>query len=93
MKKPKLIITELFLVKADWKRTFYGQIRRDITDEGEPVIYGTVNINGKKVWSLAGDQRKLGKYLDDACILILEGTLDKVIEKNKVKTLMAICPN
>lgn len=93
MKKPKIVITELYLIKADWNRTFMGEIRRDVTDEGEPVIYGVVDINDKKVWGLARDQKELSKLLDDTCVLILDGVLDKVIENNIEKTLMPICPN
>jgi hypothetical protein len=78
MKKKKstdldnLQISELMLVKADWKRTFVAEICREITYEGVSIVRGTVVVNEGKIWSSAETQEKLGKYLDDICILKLD---------------------
>ena len=42
----KLEITELWLVKADWDRTFIGTIKRSETEDGTPLLYGEADING-----------------------------------------------
>jgi hypothetical protein len=70
-------ITELFLVKAgnDFKRTFIGQIFREITSEGVSIVLGTVVVNEGKIWCSAETQEELGKYLDDICLLKLDYAL------------------
>jgi hypothetical protein len=70
-------ITELFLVKAgnDFKRTFIGQICREITSEGVSIVRGTVVVNEGKIWCSAETQEELGKYLDDICLLKLDHNL------------------
>jgi len=70
-KLPDLQITELFLVKADWNRTFMAEIIREKTENGTDIIRGSVVINEGKVWSLAGNEEELGTYLDDICIMKL----------------------
>jgi hypothetical protein len=67
-------ITELFLVKAgnDFKKTFIGQINREITSEGVSIVRGTVVVNEGKIWSSAETQEELGKYLDGMCMMKLD---------------------
>jgi hypothetical protein len=67
-------ITELFLVKAgnDFKRTFIGQIFREITSEGVSIVRGSVVVNEGKIWCSTETQEELGKYLDDICVLKLD---------------------
>jgi hypothetical protein len=78
MKKKKstdsenLQITELMLVKADWERTFIGEICREITCEGVSIVRGSVVVNEGRIWCSAGTQEELGKYLDDMCQMKLD---------------------
>jgi hypothetical protein len=74
MDKKKLTaieITELFLVKADWLRTFVGEIIREKTEDGE-ICLGTVVVNEGKIWSVGESQDELGKNLDEICIMKLD---------------------
>ena len=82
-------ITELFLVKAgnDFKRTFIGQIYREVTAEGISIVRGSVVVTGGKLWSSAETQDKLVKYLDDLCVMKLDmglhlnpGVRDKIFD-------------
>jgi hypothetical protein len=78
MKKKKstdsenLQITELLLVKANWDRTFVGEICRETTPDGVPIVRGIVVVNEGKIWSIAESQEELGKNLDDICSLKLD---------------------
>ncbi len=67
-------ITELFLVKAgnDFKRTFIGQIFREITSEGVSIVRGIVMVNEGKIICSAETQEELGRFLDDICLLKLD---------------------
>jgi hypothetical protein len=74
-KLPHLEISELFLVKADWNRTFMGQIIRETTADGQEIIRGNVVINDGKAWSVGNTEEELGNYLDDICTLKLDFNL------------------
>jgi hypothetical protein len=71
-KLPGIEITELFLVKADWNRTFMAQIIREKTCDDKNIIRGIVIINEGKVWSVADNEEELGEYLDDICLMKLD---------------------
>jgi hypothetical protein len=71
-----LVITELFLVKADWTRTFMGTIRREVDDEGNPVVMGEVIVHEGKIWSKASSQEELMKNMDDICVMKLDNYLN-----------------
>jgi hypothetical protein len=71
-KLPNIQITELFLIKADWHRTFMGQIVRENTEDGKEIIRGNVTVNEGKIWSVAESEEVLGNYLDDICTLKLD---------------------
>jgi hypothetical protein len=71
-KLPAIEITELFLIKADWHRTYMGEISREKTEDGNDLIRGNVVVNEGKIWSSAESQEELGKYLDDICTLKLD---------------------
>lgn len=73
-KLPDLQITELYLVKADWHRTFIAQIVREKTKDGKEIIHGSVIINEGKAWCVAesGSEEELGMFLDDICTLKLD---------------------
>ena len=74
-KLPDLQITELFLVKADWHRTFMASIIRDTTEDHKEIIRGTVVINEGKAWSVGSSEDELGKYLDEICTMKLDHDL------------------
>lgn len=71
-KPPEFEITELILVRADWKRTFFGSINRESDKEGHPVFRGQVKINEGMIWGKSNDENELRNDLDDICILKLE---------------------
>lgn len=70
-KLPPLQITELFLVKSNWRKIFVGEIKREKTEDGE-ICRGTVVVNEGKIWSRGESQDELGKNLDDICIMKLD---------------------
>jgi hypothetical protein len=72
---PEIQITELFLVKADWTRTFIGTIRREVDGDENPVIIGEVIVHEGKIWSKASCQEELMKAMDDICSLKLDNEL------------------
>jgi hypothetical protein len=73
-KKPlaDIIISELFLVKADWTRTFMGTIRREVDTNGNPVVMGEVIVYEGKIWSKAANQEELMKTMDAICTMKLD---------------------
>jgi hypothetical protein len=70
-----IIITELFLVKADWTRTFMGEIRRETDDYGNEIVLGVVTVFEGKIWSKASSQDELMKSMDNICMLKLNNNL------------------
>ncbi|HEY5123628.1 MAG TPA: hypothetical protein VIK14_07825 [Ignavibacteria bacterium] len=86
-KLPQIQITELFLIKADWDRTYLGQILRENTEDRKSVVHGSVVVNEGKAWSSAETQDELVKYLDDLCVMKLDmglhlnpGVRDKIFD-------------
>lgn len=76
MKTSNILITELFLVKADWNRTFMGQIIREKIN-GKDVIRGNVVVNEGKIWASANTQDELGRRLDEICTLKLDHRINE----------------
>lgn len=74
-KLPEILITELFLVKADWTRTFMGEIRRETDNNGNEIVLGVVIVNEGKIWSNASTQEDLMKNMDDICLMKLDEDL------------------
>lgn len=70
-----MIINELFLVKADWNRTFMGQIIRENNEDDNNIVRGNVVVNEGKIWSIGANEEELGKNLDDICTLKLDYNL------------------
>lgn len=68
-------ITELFLVRADWTRTFMGEIRRETDADGNLIITGKVIINHATAWSCSTDEEELRKSMDAICVMILDYAL------------------
>jgi len=80
MEKRKLSdieITELFLVKADWERTYVGEIHRRMNETGKLKICGSVVVNEGKIWSVAETPNELGFFMDSLCVMKLDGNLHK----------------
>lgn len=71
-KLPEIEITELYLVKADWNRTYMARIIREKTEDGKEIVRGNVIINEGKVWSMADTEDELGDYLDQICLMKLD---------------------
>jgi len=71
-KQPDIIIAELFLVKADWHRTFMGTIIRETTADGKEFVRGSVIIEEGKAWSIGNSQQELERNLDDICTMKLD---------------------
>jgi hypothetical protein len=72
---PDIIIIEIILVRADWRRTFIGSIFRESDNEGNPVLRGEVFINEGMAWSKSSDEEELRNNLDDICLLKLDYNL------------------
>jgi hypothetical protein len=82
MKKlSRIHITELFLVKADWSRTFMGQIFRETQKDGSELVHGNVVIHEGKAWSSGKDQAELATNLDFICQMKLDRGLHEDIGK------------
>jgi hypothetical protein len=71
-KIPGIQLIELFLVKADWGRTFMGEIRRDFDNNGNEIVFGRVIINEGRAYSRAANQKELMKQMNDICIMKLD---------------------
>lgn len=74
-KTSKIEISELFLVKADWHRTYMGTITRETTEEGKEFVRGNVIIDEGKAWSTGSSQEELASNLDNICTMKLDGGL------------------
>ena len=72
-KKKEFELTELWLVKADWERTFIGTIRREKGENGTPRLIGNADINGVAIFAEATSEEDLTDKLDELCTKILDG--------------------
>lgn len=79
-----IIITELFMVKTDWERTFIGEIRREADSDGNPVLSCKVIINEGMAWSRATDEEQLRKNMDDICKMKLDYELHSLVGKTVI---------
>ena len=71
-KQSRINLTELFLVKADWGRTFMAEISREILEDESEFVRGKVIINEGMAWSTGNCQADLAKKLDDICVMKLD---------------------
>jgi len=71
----KIEITELFLVKADWNRTYMGEITRETQEDGKEFVRGKVIIDEGMAWSTGESQADLASNLDNICTMKLVGGL------------------
>lgn len=69
---PRIEITELFLAKADWNRTYVGTITRDKFDDGSMIVHGTIPVEKNIIIATANNDKELGKKLDELVVLILD---------------------
>ncbi len=71
--KPNIEITELFMAKAgnDYSRCFHGTIRRGHDSDGNPKVWGKIDVDGTTVLASAKDQWELGEKLDEMVMIIL----------------------
>ena len=74
-KNEEFEITELFMIKAgktDWNRTYIGSIKRETTEDGEPVVRMNVVVEEGMIVGMARNQDELGAKLDDVCLMKLD---------------------
>jgi hypothetical protein len=77
MKKKKLSldyeIVELFLVKAggDSNKTFMGEIYRETSANGKPIVRGNAVINEDKIWSAADNENEFLSNMNEICSMKL----------------------
>lgn len=68
----KLDITELFLIKADWGRTFMGTLTRDRITGDKEIVRGKVKVNDGNLLGVADNDDELTKNLDEICVMKLD---------------------
>lgn len=73
----KIQITEMFMAQADHDRCYYGSIHRSKDVDGNPHIFSRIKINDGMIQACAGDQKELGKMLDQICVMVLDMGLHK----------------
>ena len=73
--RPEIQLTELFLAKADWQRTFVGQLFKYKDDDGSEIIVGKIPVDEYEILAIGKDKWELGKKLDDLVVLILDHNL------------------
>jgi hypothetical protein len=86
---PNIQIQELFLVKADWERTFMGMIRRETDESDNEIIYGKVTVQEGYILCAASTEEDLGSKLDTICKLKLDCGLHDSLPP-RIKILNAI---
>ncbi len=75
-KELKIEITEVFMAKAGKNgrdKCFHGTIRRERDSEGNPVVYGKINVHNQIIEATAKDQWELGEKLDELVLFVLNG--------------------
>ena len=77
MEKPLNIeITEIFMAKAGrgmkgFDKCFHGTIKRSTDENGNPVVFGKINVNDTTIEASAKDQWELGDILDEMVLEVL----------------------
>jgi hypothetical protein len=76
-KKDRFEITEIFMAKVgnDWNRCYHGTIRREVDENGKPVVYGKIKINNGYICAQASDQWELGAKLDELAFMVYHGLI------------------
>ncbi len=75
-KTDRIQITEMFMAEAGDK-CFYGIIKRSKDANGQPHLFSRIIINNGYVQACAGDQKVLGRILDEMCKMVLYMGLHK----------------
>jgi hypothetical protein len=70
--KDRFEIHEMFMCQADHDRCFYGIIKRSKDTNGNPHVFSRIIVNDGLIMACAGEQKVLGKVLDEMCVLVLE---------------------
>ena len=65
-------ITELFMAKADWERTYIGTMQRDKIDDTLTVIRGQVEVEGSMVYVRGNSTEEMWGAADEMVMLILD---------------------
>ena len=71
--KSEFTMTELWLVKADWNRTYIGSIKRETAEDGTLLLSGKADVEGVEISAEAKSEEELTNKLDTLCTEILEG--------------------
>ena len=66
-------MTELWLVKADWNRTYIGSIKRETAKDGTPLLSGSADVEGVIITAQANSEEDLTDKLDALCTDVLDG--------------------
>ena len=69
------------MAKADWNRTFVGEILRCKNDDGSDFVVGEIPVHEYTIIAKAGDDKELGKRLDEMVVSILDYDLHKMVSK------------
>jgi hypothetical protein len=75
--KDQFEINEMFMAQADHDRYFYGIIKRSTDSSGNPHVFSRIIVNDGLIMACAGDQKVLGKMLDEMCIMVLDRGLHR----------------
>jgi len=76
-KELKIEITELFMAQADKYRCFHGIIKRSKDEDGNTLFYSKIKVNNGYIHAQDSDRDRLGKKLDEMCVMILDKGLHK----------------
>lgn len=71
-KELKIELTELFMAQADKYRCFYGTIKRSKDKDGNTLFFSEIKVKDGFVCSQETDRDRLGKNLDEMCIMVLD---------------------
>ncbi len=73
-KKENFQITEMFMATAggDFSRCFYGTIKREYDEKGDPIVYGKIKIGDGYINASARDQWELREKLDEMVRYVLK---------------------
>jgi hypothetical protein len=83
-KTERFEITEMFMAQADHERCFYGIINRGIDEFGNAFVFSRIAMPDGLLCAQEADQKKLGKNLDEMCIMIL----DKKLHNNSGESII-----
>ena len=95
MNNKKITLTEIFMAKvgAGWDKCFYGCIRREKDEDGNPQIRGIIDIYSGKIYSVASTQDELGNQLDELATLVVEYEIHKSSGINTKMCDIRFCSN